>query len=266
MKIVFPQKHIKPLYYDIHIRYMIEYCKAAGCEVEFAGETSLDNTTFMIYVDGKPVVVDFSDFDILRIVELQHPCLKFHCSEKTLRTHPTVLPFPPVSFYNWQQYDMLNKVITYKCNSDIILCRQRPYAGALERRTKVQQMLKGIYGEKVKTDVIGQLNYWQEINNCLVAVFVPGARNDMLDRGHAQYMAFGCCTISPKVNDVLPKHQKLEPGVHYILCQDDYSDLAEQIEFVRHTRPLAAVIGSNAKDLFRSVCLPKPLEIAWKPV
>lgn len=264
MKIIFPQKHIKPLYYDIHIKYMIEYCRAAGCEVELAGETSLDTTTFIIYVDGKPVVVDFSDFDILKIPNLVHPILKYHCSEKLLKSNKNIRSFPPVSFYNWTEYNMLSKAITYRCNSDLILNRQRPYAAALDRRQRVQGILRDLYGDKARTDLSSQATYWQEIANCLVAVFVPGARNDMLDRGHAQFMGFGCCTISPHLNDILPGNVRIEPGVHYVQCANDYSDLQEQIEFVRHNRQLATVIGSNAKDLFRQCCMPKPLEIAWK--
>ncbi len=263
MNILFPQKHIKPLYYDIHIKYMIEYCKAAGCEVECMGETSLDTTTFVIYVDGKPVAVDFSDFSILR-TQVIHPCLKYHCSDKLLKENKNVHPFPPVSFYNWKEYDELSKRIHYTCQGDFILSRQRPYAAALDRRQRVQQSLRDLYGDKARTDLVSQAAYWQEISNCLVAVFVPGARNDMLDRGQAQYMAFGCCTISPHLTDILPGNVRIEPDVHYVQCMDDYSDLHEKIEYIRHNRQLATVIGSNAKDLFKACCYPRPLEVVWK--
>jgi hypothetical protein len=242
---------------------MINYCIAAGCEVEIAGEASLSTTSFTLYVDGKPVVVDFSDYDSV-IPNLSTPCLKFHCSENTLRTNPTIKVFPPVSFYSWKEYDILSKCITYGCNSDLILNRQRPYGGALDRRNMVQQSLRDLYGNKVQTCLVSQAEYWQEINSCLVAVFVPGARNDMIDRGQLQYMAFGCCTISPKLNDILPGNQKIEAGIHYIQCKDDYSDLSSQIEFVRHNRDLAIVIGSNAKLLFQNSCIPKLLDVSWK--
>ena len=107
----------------------------------------------------------------------------------------------------------------------------------------------------------GQEAYWKRINDCLIHVFIPGARYNILDRGHLQYIGFGCCTIAPKISDILPYYKKLEPGVHYVQMKSDYSDLIERIEWCRYHRQKCIQIGINAQKLFRKTCTPSSLRV-----
>jgi hypothetical protein len=96
----------------------------------------------------------------------------------------------------------------------------------------------------------------------LVHVCVPGARNDILDRGQLQAMAFGCCTISPVLADCLAWNKELVPGVHYLSCANDYSDLIEKIEWCKSNRDKCIEIGQNAKILFQETSVPSKL-LEW---
>ena len=151
-----------------------------------------------------------------------------------------------------------------------ISCRQRPYAGALERRIKVQKLLKDSFPNtgyapgqscNVLTDIVDQVRYWREINEIECAVFVPGYCNNIWDRGQAQYMAFGCYTISPSLPEVLPFNRLIIPGVHYAQCKDDYSDLVDLIMQKRLNSNQSSYkeIGENAKKLFQETCTPEAI-------
>ena len=48
---LFPAFHIKPLYYNIHIRYLIEYFRWAGYEIETKEQTSTSTTSFTLELD-----------------------------------------------------------------------------------------------------------------------------------------------------------------------------------------------------------------------
>ena len=125
-----------------------------------------------------------------------------------------------------------------------------------------QNLLKGNL-KNVKTKCLpNQIDYWMDINKCLVSVCVPGATNNMLDRGQWQYMAFGCCTISPILPELLPFDKKLIPDVHYIRCKDDYSDLLEKIEWCKQNREKCIEIGRNAKKLFLETSTPEKI-VEW---
>jgi hypothetical protein len=140
---------------------------------------------------------------------------------------------------------------------------QRPRGGAFERRNYVQKILKTRYGDSTKTEFVeNQCEFWEIINHCLVHVCVPGARNDILDRGQLQAMAFGCCAISPVLADCLAWNQELVPGVHYISCASDYSDLIEKIEWCKCNRDKCIEIGQNVKKLFNETSTPKKL-LEW---
>lgn len=253
--VVFPASHIKPLYYNIHIRYLMEFFKEAGYRVRTEGETSTSPTSFTITIDDKKYAVCFSDFqEVTDPTNL--PCIKLHCSEEILKQNRKIVPFPPVSFYSWKEYEALSKEIEYKANTDLVLNMQRPYAGAKERRTKVQSLLSSYQGEIDLRSNIPQHNFWKRINDCLVAVFVPGARNDMIDRGSLQYLAFGCCIISPLITDVFWEGVRLIPNLHYIQCRPDYSDLLDRIEWAKNNRQNCIEMGKEAKVFFEDFCLP----------
>lgn len=253
--ITLPTSGPKPLYYRTFVGYfkgILDYLS-----IPFQLDGTAEYCYFVAKFDDKEVVFDFSDFYDTPAVDRYKHYFKFHYSKEEHSKYENVYPFAPTSFYDWKKYDIFKSKINYGCNSNVILNMQRPYGGAIERRTFVQKMLRERYGTMVETGhKLPQADYWQKINNCLVHVFVPGARNDMVDRGHIQCMAFGCCTIAPPITDVLPYDGELIPGVHYVQCRSDYSDLIEKIEWCKNNRGRCIEIGNNAKRLFERSCLP----------
>ena len=257
MKIIIPKSGPKPLYYNTHVMYfrgLLDWLK-----IPYTLEGKIETTKFPVTIDDKRILVDFSDHpDYLDGWDSFDAYFKYHYSYRHIQ-HKTLYPFAPISFYNWGQYNRLKPEIKYTCTSNTILNMQRPYAGAKERRNFVQKMLKSKYGDEVTTSLIDQTDYWKKINDCLVHVFVPGARNDMIDRGHIQYLAFGCCTIAPPITDVFPYNEQIKPDVHYIECAEDYSDLIKKIEWCKQHREFCRCVGIAAKELFLRTCTPQRL-------
>ena len=262
MKIKFPKKE-RQRYYRFHYTFLLNIFKEAGCDIEFCPSTVLDTTRFTINIDGKKACVDFSDHaELYKDHKKYKYYFKYHYAKELHEKYSNIYPLSPISFLTWERYfDGLNK-IKYTCNNNMVLNNQRPYAGALKRRRTVRKLLKDRYEDKVDFTLTDQKTYWEKINNCLVGVFVPGARNDMLDRAQYQFMAFGACTISPKLNINLPYNTELAPGTDYIQCKNDYSDLIEKIEWCKTHRKECIKIGQNAKHLFMAFCLPHQI-VKW---
>lgn len=248
-------------YYGLHYQYIADSIKAAGIKLTFSDKMKeVDGTAFHLQVDGEPVFFDFSDFPNLKESQINHPnYFKFHYSEGLHEDRGNIYPFSPISFYDWNQFEQLKKQISYKANNDLILNKQLPNCGALIRREKVQSILRNAFGLSADFNLVEQEAFWNSINNCLVSVCVPGARNNMLDRGQIQYMAFGCCTIAPKLLTVLPYYRSLVPGRHYIECCSDYSDLVEKVNWCASHKDSCIEIGNNAKQLFHKTSTPKSL-------
>jgi hypothetical protein len=118
--------------------------------------------------------------------------------------------------------------------------------------------LKGYNVDYTLTD---QVDYWKKINGCLVSVHVPGFNNNILDRAQLQLMGFGCCTISPKLPELLPGYVPLVPGTHYLECKGDYSDIPSIIDWCKSNRDECIDIGLNAKGLFMNHCTPEVLTL-----
>lgn len=238
-------------YYPIHFAYVLNIFKYLKWNISFKDYSDRGNA-FIIEINGKEFLMDFGDSSTT-IAETTLSIFKFHSLQKDLNR---VIPFAPVSFYDWARYYELEKQIEYNA-SGFISNRQRPYAGALQRRTAIQGLLYNKFKHEVAFDLRGQEDYWKEINNVKVAVFVPGQNNNIYDRGHIQYMAFGCATISPNLPEVLPFNNTIIPDIHYIRCNDDYSDLIEIIENLDIEK--LKFIGNNAKQLFKQSCTPEVL-------
>jgi len=259
MKILFPL-NTSQRYYKIHYQYVLDLFRFEDADITFEKLDSDNETSFYFYIDNKKVIMDFSDSG--ESVTLSTcPCFKFHFKHHHLY-QKNCYPFAPVSFYldDWQNVNDEN--YNYQCNSDIILCNQRPYGNATQRRKMVHEMLRNKYGDNVDTSLTDQRTFWNKINNCLCAVCVPGFCNNMIDRGFLQYLRFGCCCISPKLPEIFPAVGQLIPGLHYIQCADDYSDLFYAIEFVKSNRDRTRFIGRHAKEFTETIIHPKYL-VEW---
>jgi len=260
--LIVPSTHIKPLYYKLHIIYVIKFFEYLGYDIHHSDYISKDEVRFIAYTNDEKCVFDFSDYTEA-LEKINTTYYKFHPSEQTLKEHPTIRPFPPISFYSWEEYYTLADEIKYTCNTDRILNMQRPHTQNYKRRVFVQKMLRDKYGENAITHLTNVTEFWDQINSCLVSVCVPGARNDIIDRGHLQYLALGCCTISPEIIDVFPGNVKLLPGVHYLACNSDYSDLLDIIEYCKCNRQRCMRIGLAARHFFSSHCTPEAFVNAY---
>jgi hypothetical protein len=169
--------------------------------------------------------------------------------------------------------------------------RQRAYGGATERRNTVKDMLQRMCENhekinhdngwiveernkhKVLTNEINQEDYWREIEGIDAAVFVPGHHNNMLDRGHLQYLAFGCLTVAPNIPECLPFGNRLvgysdyltlvpfKTECNYLKCKDDYSDLIKILTWKSihsYAHPFSEM-GENSKKLFKETCTPEAI-------
>jgi len=244
--IIFP-KFTDQRYWDLHFKYILNLFLYLKCNITYQ-----ERSEFIITVNNKDFLIDYSDSSNER--NLNIPTFKFHCQKESGQ----IFAFPTVSFYNWENYYKLEKEINYNIKTDLISNRQTPYGNAQNRRLEIQKLLKNTYSKLVLLSKIEQEDYWKEINKIKIAVFVPGYSNNMIDRGQLQYFAFGCCTISPNLPDILPFNNKIIDGKHYIKCKDDYSDLISIINNLKIEDSLE--IGRNAKSLFKNACIPEKID------
>jgi hypothetical protein len=251
-------------YYDTHFRFILNIFKRNRCRVRFYNPSDSeleDCRVCRVVFGGTRMLFDVSDYfelvgdDCLAEADI---VFKFHYCASVHSAFPKVFPFSPVSFIDWAEYDALAEVFRFAAHG-LILNNQQPHTQNWLRRSAVQAMLRRRYGSEVDTAITEQTDYWRKINSCLVSVHVPGARHDILDRGQLQYMAFGACTISPALQIDLPFSQRLLPGIHYVECERDWSDLFERIEHVRQYPHACITIGASAKRLFEECCSAKAL-------
>jgi len=243
--VVFP-KYTEQRYYNIHFKYVLNILKELECDISYE---EVDG--FVVRINKKTFLFDYSDTNI--VVNTELPVFKFHCHEET----DNVFSFSPVSFHNWSQYKIASESIKYHAEGELSH-RQRCYGNALQRRVKLRAELIRNY-DNVRLTQVSQIKYFHEIDTTYLAVFCPGWCNNMLDRAQFQYMGLGCCTVSPKIPEVLPFETRLEPGVHYICCKDDYSDILDIIEEYKSKKEECIKIGQNAKELFQQTSVPRRL-------
>ena len=255
-EIIWFPKENEQRYYRSHYLFLKMLLVSAGMTVDEYKEKKRERGFVIIY-ENKKILIDYSDHH--SIAEDWHDFdiqFRFHYSKKAHGDLSRVFPLTPISFYDWKRYANLQKKIKYTCDTDKVLNNQRPGAAAMERRTRIQKMLKKEYRTDLDVEITDKETFWKKINNCLISVCVPGARNDILDRGQFQYMAFGACTISPSLDIELPYWRKLKSGVHYLSCMPDFSNLTDIIEHCRNNRGACRAIGNWAKELFLETSTP----------
>jgi hypothetical protein len=258
MNIKFPFKKDQR-YYDLHYKYILNillYDK--NNVITFTDETPISNTAFICYMNNNKVIFDFSDSSDLCINTTIYPIFKFHYEYNKNYTK-NVYPITPISFYNWSEFFINSKQIIYN-HKNTVLHNQRSYGNAIERRNLVKNILQNsIYSNIIDTTITNQQQYWNKINIALVSICVPGFCNNMLDRGQLQYIGFGCPTISPYIPEIFSYTSCLIPDVHYIKCNNDYSDILEKIDWCIHHTQKCIQIGDNAKEWFNNTSTPDKL-------
>lgn len=244
-------------YYYSHYRFFYELALDAGVNI-YPYDSSRDGRGFEIKFKDMKALIDFGDhLSLAEDIDSFDIAFKYHYSKERHSAAQRLYPLTPISFYDWDEYRKLEKNITYRCNANTVLNNQKPGAAAERRRLEVQALLCRAYGRHADIRITSRRLFWYKINHCLVSVCVPGARDNILDRGQFQYMAFGACTISPKLDITLPFWEEPKPDIHYIECKTDYSNLIEKIEECRKDRNRCIELGRQAKNLFLKTSIPE---------
>ena len=254
--VLFPE-NVGQQYWKIHYQYVLNILEYLKCDVYFAKGMDVSSTSFKCSINNKKFVFDFSDSSVINadVLACNLPIFKFHTKKEDL---DKVIPFSPVSFYNWSDYWVNQLTVQYK-HGLYVANRQRAYGNAVERRKSVKTLLESKFGANLRSSVVPQDQFWKEIPDLLVSVCIPGQNNNMVDRGQLEYFGFGCCTISPNLPEILPFNTKIEPNVHYLECYNDYSNLLEVIDIAMRHRENCIEVGQNAKKLFQDTCTPERL-------
>ena len=259
MEIVFPLNNNK--YYNTHYRYVLSIFNAfPDTNIVFEPVEY-----FIVGVNGKRCLFDYSDyFDIAGYNPRNFDYVfKFH-KHYDVMYPDNVLPFPPISFYNWDKY--LYSSIQYAPNKAGISMRQKSYGNARERRNIVRDMLVKEFGSEVRTSILEQDLYFLEVEDIFLGVFVPGAQENMLDRGQFQYMAYGVPTISPMIPELLTYDIRFQDVEDYIACRNDYSDLIDIIIEAKKQPEFMQQMGSNAMVKFLDTSTPINLYRYFKKI
>jgi hypothetical protein len=262
--ILFPGKACQGLcveaqhaYYVTHYKHVKNYLSFVGNVIVTNDDTTIDGTSnnnFIVTIDGKRIMFDYSDFDY-NTVELEKldadiKYFKIHTTEKS---HSRCLPFPPMSFIDWDIYDRLENVVTYNPTGSIFY-KCKAYGAATERREMVLSMLESYHGVPVDFTYTKQLQYFESLKNCRINVVVPGARIDILDRTHLQSFAFGIPVITSKISTLLPFGEKFEAGIDYIECLPDFSNVIDLIETYKNDIEYLNFISNNCRTKFLATC------------
>jgi len=88
------------------------------------------------------------------------------------------------------------------------------------------------------------------VQDCFISVVIPGCCPSSIDRGHIEQFALGICTISTYLETPLPYGELPIPGIHYIQCAGDFSDLRNVIHWAYTHKDECVQIGKNASQLF----------------
>ena len=229
--IIHGSEKLNALHTTEHLRYFISLFD--GYKIEYRVDDSIiyGSNTFRVTIDSKYRIIDYSDNPLLSV----NDSISYHS------VGGNNIPFVPISFNDWSLYKYHRITTVYRGNSNIISMRQRLYGDARNRRYRARQLLSPY---NPLTNTIDQHSYLSEISNILLAVFIPGAYTNMLDRGHLQYLMLGCPTISPIIPESLCGHQ-LIPYEHYIPI-NNINDLPLTIEWCLSHKKLLLDIGHNA--------------------
>jgi len=234
--------------------------KIIDCTTKYVWSGKSRNA-YSCVLNDKQFIMDFSDFKRFQINPNDNDCayFKWHYSSDYPQhdKRKNVYPLCVLQDYNWKAFKVVRNCVNYMADGRVVTNNQRVRAGAKSRRTHVQSMLRGTYGKHVSTKFIPQREWWLSHNDCLVAVHVPGARNDMLDRGQLELMGLGVCVISPIIVTMIGDGYVLEPFKHYVPVASNYSNLIDMIEWCKEHRVTCAEIGRNAQHLFDRVVPPE---------
>ena len=267
--LLFPNTYRNHKYSLIHFNFFIQYAIVAGIHVECVDPTdqifiSNDHLVFSCVLNGRQIIFDYADHWSRNWVEY-YPGLKYFKFQTTTESHPSAIPLGPpmvgvkkfgTKGSTLREYLDLRWTFNYQPGS-AILCKQSPNGAATERRNIVHNLLVKSFNEVDVDANCNQLDFWKSHENCLVSVCVPGATNNMVDRGQIELFGLGVCTISPELKTRFPGDCTPVPGRDYIKCADDYGDLVNIIRDLTNSSDTCKQIGEQARSFYDAVFTPK---------
>ena len=267
---LFPKEYINHKYSLIHFNFFLQYAKIARVNVDLVPSNKQvfigrdNNLFFSCAINNKQVIIDYSDHYYSNWKHLFNgiPYFKFQTTDKS---NKSIIPLgPPIVGVKQKRStgETLRSFFSVKQSfnytpGNSILCKQLPNGNATERRIHVQKLLQNNFKITDTSANDDQLIFWNKHENCALAVCVPGANNNMIDRGQMELFGLGVCTVSPTLNTKLPFKKNATENVHYLKCNDDYSNLIEIINKVKHDTETLKRVGNNAQNLFDEIFTPK---------
>jgi hypothetical protein len=268
--ITFPDNCKSHKYYLIHLQFFLQYGKNAGFLIELVPPDdqvfiSTDNLIFSCMINGKQIIVDYADHST-RNWKNYYPDSHYFKFQTTEENPRSLIPLGPpmvgikqkgVKGATIREYLQFRNTFSFNPVTHAILSKQIPNGAAKERRELVQKMLSENLTDVDITANNNQLSFWNMHKECLSAVCVPGATNNMVDRGHMELIGLGVCTISPRLKTLFPYYNTLTPNVHYIECKNDYSDLLDIIDNLKINPKISKEIGDAAREFYNQYYAPK---------
>jgi len=262
VKLLFPEQYRYHRYALIHFEFFIRYAITAGVEVELIETTDKvfikdDQLIFSCLINDQQVIFDYADHWNRSWID-DYPNLKYFKFQTTQNSPTSAIPLGPpmvgvkkagTKGATLREYLDLKWEFNYVPGNSI-LCKQLPNGAATERRNNVHKLITEYFTDVDIDANVDQIQFWKAHQNCLTSICVPGATNNMVDRGQIELFGLGVCTISPKLETRFPFDKIPEPNLHYIQCADDYSDLIKIIHDLHQNKNLCKEIGNNAKTFY----------------
>jgi len=234
----------------------------------FAGIEVSENKTlgwswplFNLRIDGIEAYYDYSDFPTVNRPDVADKTIKRTYISSNRRMLPKLICGANVSFLDWE-----NRPVESASPGDVILNCQllpdtctEPVMSARERRLLARNLLIGAFPQ------LDCVHYWpaeffERALECLCSVHIPGAWEHCLDRGQAQLMGMGVCTVSPDIWTCAIS-KRPQPWEHYVPIKDNYSDLVRNIQWCVDNHDEVVLIGQRAKVWFDAHETPA---VVWK--
>ena len=260
-RMVFPSEYESHKYSLIHFKFFLQYAMLAKIDVKYSRTNEQvfiaenNDPYFGCVINNTPCIFDYSDHAHRNWLGVHPgPYFKFQTNPGA---HPRIIPIgPPIvgvknkltKGQTMREYMALRETFEYSADKRV-LCKQLPNGAATERRELVHDIIASNFNQYDIDAKSDQFAFWREHQHA-IAVCVPGATNNMIDRGQMELFGLGVCTISPELRTVLPYGQLAKPGIHYVQCADDYSDLVDIINHLYDNLDYANQIGKNARKLF----------------
>ena len=267
--LTFPNNYLDHKYSQIHFSFFLQYAELAQININYIDESDTvfigqqNKLLFSCLINGKQVIIDYSDNQKHDWINDYKDIIYFKF-QKTQFSSTKAIPLgPPIVCIKNQNIKNENILSYFQYKNKFnynpgkkVLCKQLPNGSATDRRNYVH----GLMSKNLKEYDIdyhdNQLTFWDKHQDGCISVCVPGFSNNIIDRGQMELFGLGVCTISPKLDTQLSYNTLAIPGIHYIQCKDDYSNLISIIHMLQKNYEYAKTVGNNAQILFNKCYTP----------